>query len=49
MARKSQNSSTDAAELEAVDKRIVEIDRERRELTDRRRRILDRIRKRRAA
>ena len=43
---KSQLTSEEAAELDGISVRIVEIDAERQQLTDRRRRIYDRARKR---
>lgn len=43
---KSQLASEEAAELDGISVRIVEIDAERQQLTDRRRRIYDRARKR---
>lgn len=45
-AWKQKVSSEEASELEAIDARIVEIDAERQTLTDRRRRLYDRARKR---
>jgi hypothetical protein len=46
MSRKSHRTSADAVELEEIDRRCAEIDKERRELTARRRLVVDRIRKR---
>lgn len=39
-------TSAEAEELEAIDRRIVALDRARQRLTDRRRRLYDRVRKR---